>query len=69
VKRRLALCIVGALVVPPILSSCAVSGVSSNEAQWDRARMACEQVGLKPGSAEVSDCAAGLRNALTNVSL
>jgi len=68
-KPRLAFCIVGALAALPVLASCTSSSVSPNEAQWDRARMACEQVGLRPGSSEVSDCTANLQSALNNTPL
>jgi hypothetical protein len=51
-----------------ILSSCGTGWVSPNQAQFERATTACEQVGLKPGTPEVSDCAANLQTALGNSS-
>jgi hypothetical protein len=40
--------------------------IPPNEVQWQRARTACEQVGLKPETSDVSDCAANLQAALNN---
>lgn len=63
---RLIICIVPVLAAAQILSSCASGEIPPNEVQWQRARTACEQVGLKPGTSEVSDCAANLQAALNN---
>ena len=63
---RLIICIVPLLAAVQILSSCMSGTIPPNEVQWQRARTACEQVGLKPETSDVSDCAANLQAALNN---
>ena len=65
---RLIICIFPVLVAVQILSSCTTDAISPNEELWQRARTACEQVGLKPGTSEVGDCATNLQAALNNSS-
>jgi hypothetical protein len=56
--------IVSVLAVSVILASC--GAVSPNDVQLQRARTACEQVGLAPGSSDVSECATNLHATLNN---
>jgi uncharacterized protein YbjT (DUF2867 family) len=65
---RLIIRIVPVLAAAQILSSCAAGEDSPNQAQFERAKAACEQVGLKSGTPEVSDCAASLQSALNTSS-
>jgi len=65
---KLIICIVPVLAAAQILLACAARQTSPNEAQFERARRACEQIGLKPGTSEVGECAANLHAALNNSS-
>jgi hypothetical protein len=42
------------------------TSVSPNEQQWQRARTACQQVGLEPESPEVAVCAGKIQMSLNS---
>ena len=65
---RLIICIIPVLAAALMTSSCTSGETPPNEVQLQHARIACEQVGLKPGTSEVSECAANLQAALSNSS-
>lgn len=51
------------------LAACTADGVSPTDVQMQRARTACEQIGLVAGSSDVSNCATRLQAALKNDAL
>ena len=63
---RVDLIIVHILAAGIVLASCDTGGASPNEVQMQRAQAACEQVGLRPGSSDVSECATRLHATLNS---